>query len=68
MILFAITLFVFLLVILGMAIGVIISDRRIKGSCGGLNGECEFCPEKDRCPKEACAPTIEADQCSSRNA
>lgn len=28
---------VFGLVIIGMAVGVIFSDRRLKGSCGGLN-------------------------------
>ncbi|SMH50489.1 (Na+)-NQR maturation NqrM [Maritimibacter sp. HL-12] len=28
---------IFLLVMFGMAIGVIFSGRRIKGSCGGLN-------------------------------
>ena len=42
---------VFLLVMGGMAIGVILSNRRIKGSCGGLanlrdkqgNTACEAC-------------------------
>ncbi|MEM1065791.1 MAG: (Na+)-NQR maturation NqrM [Pseudomonadota bacterium] len=29
--------FVFLLVVLGMAIGVLLMGRTIKGSCGGLN-------------------------------
>ncbi|MBA3582476.1 MAG: (Na+)-NQR maturation NqrM [Gammaproteobacteria bacterium] len=37
------------LAVIGMAIGVIISDRRIKGSCGGLNtiegleSACDIC-------------------------
>ena len=66
MIVFLITLLVFLLVILGMAIGVIVSDRRIKGSCGGLNGDCEFCPEKERCPKEVCTPADEADHLTTK--
>ncbi|MBX3427090.1 MAG: (Na+)-NQR maturation NqrM [Pirellulales bacterium] len=31
-----ITVGVFILALTGMAIGVILSDRRIKGSCGGM--------------------------------
>lgn len=42
MILFLITSGVFGFVILIMAVGVIVSDRQIKGSCGGLGG-CELC-------------------------
>ena len=41
----------------GMAIGVILSNRRLKGSCGGLGkimGEdCMFCEKKDQCVEEA---------------
>jgi hypothetical protein len=46
MMLFLATLFVFGFVIFIMAIGVIVGNRQIKGSCGGLGG-CEFCPSKD---------------------
>lgn len=33
---FLVSVFVFALVITGMAVGVIFSNRRIQGSCGGL--------------------------------
>ncbi len=35
---FFITLAVFLIALAGMGVGVLISNRRIKGSCGGLAG------------------------------
>lgn len=49
--LFLLTLVVFAVALAGMAIGVMISGRRIKGSCGGLssfkdrdgNSVCEAC-------------------------
>lgn len=53
---FIITFIVFVIAISGMAIGVIISNRAIKGSCGGLNllmgsSACDICDMKDRCEK-----------------
>ncbi len=62
MLTFAIAAVVFLVVVGAMAIGVIFSNREIKGSCGGLagmrteNGEsfCEVCgaPSVDACKLE----------------
>ncbi|MGX9356166.1 (Na+)-NQR maturation NqrM [Roseobacteraceae bacterium S113] len=34
---FALTFGLLMLIMLGMAVGVIFMDKRIKGSCGGLN-------------------------------
>ena len=50
--LFLITLAVFILVILMMAIGVLFGRPRIKGSCGGLDG-CDLCELKHegKCPR-----------------
>ena len=42
---FAISFIVMLLAVAGMAIGVIVSNRRITGSCGGLSA----LPGVDRC-------------------
>ena len=57
-ILFLVTLGVFLLVIVGMAVGVMMGRRQISGSCGGLanktdaegNTACSLCSN----PSEAC--------------
>lgn len=53
---FLVTLLVFSVAIIGMAIGVIISNRKLKGSCGGLGkimGEdCMFCEKKDQCDRK----------------
>lgn len=49
---------IFALVMLGMAIGVIVSNREIKGSCGGLNdidglkGACDICEGKKQCKRK----------------
>jgi len=53
--LFFITFGVFVLVMAAMAIGVIVSNRAVKGSCGGLNdidglkGACDICEGKKVC-------------------
>lgn len=55
--LFLITFSVFILVMVAMAVGVIVSNRSIKGSCGGLNdieglsGACDICEGKKVCKR-----------------
>lgn len=57
---FLITFVFFLLFVVAMAVGVIFSNRKIKGSCGGLNnvdgleGECLLCSNK-KCEKKEAA-------------
>ena len=50
---FLITFIVLVVVILAMAVGVIFSNKELKGSCGGLGkvmGEdCMFCEKKEEC-------------------
>lgn len=48
---------IFLLVVVLMAVGVIFSNIEIKGSCGGLTalfgkGSCEICENKDQCERK----------------
>lgn len=54
--LFLITFLVLGLCIAAMAVGVIFSNRKLKGSCGGLGvvmGEdCMFCDKKEQCDEE----------------
>ena len=52
------TVVVFALAITGMAIGVILSNRRLKGSCGGLAGMQD---EQGRTICDAC--TTPSDEC-----
>jgi len=54
---FIITFFAFTLAMFAMAVGVIIKNRAIKGSCGGLNdidgldGACDICEVKEQCKR-----------------
>ncbi len=54
---FLISFAVFALIMLAMAVGVIINNRAIKGSCGGLNdidgleGACDICEIKSQCKR-----------------
>ena len=56
--LFFISFVVLALAVLGMALGVILRGRAIKGSCGGLNaidgleGSCEICSGDGRCRRK----------------
>jgi len=64
--LYLVTFLFFALAILGMSVGVIFSNRRIQGSCGGLasmkdregNPLCKACTH----PSEACSSTEEGKQ------
>lgn len=55
--LFLITFSVFVLVMISMAVGLIVNNRAIKGSCGGLNdieglkGACDICEGKKVCSR-----------------
>lgn len=53
---FLISLAVVGIAILGMAVGVILSNRRLQGSCGGLGAimgeDCLFCDKKEECEEE----------------
>ena len=51
--LFLITLGVLLIAAAGMGVGVILSNKELKGSCGGLGNiigeDCMFCGKKEEC-------------------
>jgi len=63
-----ITVGVFAIAFMGMAIGVILSNRTIKGSCGGIanimgKSGCDVCELKDRCEKTGKEICEEGDDC-----
>lgn len=55
--LFVVTFSVFAFMLLAMAIGVIVDNRRIKGSCGGLASidglerACDICEHRSKCKR-----------------
>ena len=54
---FVLAFLIFMIVMVAMAVGVIVNDRAIKGSCGGLNdieglsGACDICEGKKVCKR-----------------
>ncbi len=65
-----ITTSVFLVAFTGMAVGVIIADKRIKGSCGGIGAlmgksACDMCALKEKCKsseKEICEEGLDGEE------
>lgn len=60
---FLLSTLIFLVLFAAMAVGVIFSNKPIKGSCGGLNniglgGECEICGgDRDKCEEASADPS-----------
>lgn len=70
MIVYILAFFVMVLVISGMAVGVIFSNKPIKGSCGGLSAigideTCEICGgDPEKCDEEQERRAAEAVECA----
>ncbi len=66
-----ITCGVFLIAFAGMSVGVIVADKTIKGSCGGISAlfgksACDLCALKDKCDssgREICEEGEEETNC-----
>ena len=50
---YLLTFIAFLFMVVAMAVGVILSNKKVQGSCGGLGNvmgeDCEFCDNQDEC-------------------
>lgn len=61
---FLLSLAVVGIALLGMAVGVILSNRKLQGSCGGLGAimgeDCMFCDKKDECEEEKKRSTLQS--------
>lgn len=68
---FIVTISVFLIAFTGMAVGVIIANKEIKGSCGGIGAimgksACDVCTFKNKCDstgKEICEEGDSSEEC-----
>ena len=55
---FIVSFVIFAIVVAAMAVGVIVNNRSIKGSCGGLNdidglqGACDICEGRKACRRK----------------
>lgn len=54
MMIMALTAGIFVLVTLGMAVGVIVQGKRLKGSCGGIGNNEDCWCEKNQNPQGSC--------------
>jgi len=59
MLVLLLTIAVIAIAMAAMAIGVAISGRRLKGSCGGVEGDCHCDVTNCRSPKKAAKPALE---------
>lgn len=59
MVLFVVTLTVMLVAVLGMSLGVVLTGRRLRGSCGGLTSGSCACKEQglETCTRKTSNPS-----------
>jgi hypothetical protein len=62
------TVLVFVIAVAGMAVGVMVSGRRLQGSCGGESGACLCKPgsEPRSCPKKSAPPEATGGEVSAQ--